>query len=113
MSYEQERYAPSGMIFVCGACGKVAEDRYGIVGFRSRGWDVSCMMNCDLYDRESLVWNEENTRVIEIRADDGASLREQGPRPQDASPPDPMGQSPGGQGSDATSDPAPRQEEIE
>lgn len=87
---DRERYAPSGMIFVCGACGKVAEDRYGIVGFRSRGWDVSCMMNCDLYDRESLVWNEDHTRVTEIRQ---------------------MGQSPGGQGSDATSDPAP--EEIE
>jgi hypothetical protein len=32
-----------GCIWVCGACGKVSQTRYGVGA--DRGWDVSCMMN--------------------------------------------------------------------
>lgn len=40
-----ERCAPEGMIWRCAACGKEAEDLYGMIGSRSRGWDESCMLN--------------------------------------------------------------------
>lgn len=42
--------APEGQIWVCGACGKTSEWRYGFDNnnkncVRSRGWDESCVMN--------------------------------------------------------------------
>jgi hypothetical protein len=40
----EDRRAPDGMIWCCAACGKQAEDRFGIIGERTRGWDASCMM---------------------------------------------------------------------
>lgn len=43
-----ERFAPNGTIWVCGACGKTASDRYGIEGEHSRGWDESCALNAIL-----------------------------------------------------------------
>ena len=39
------RRPPEGHIWRCQACGKTAEDRYGIIGKKSRGWDESCAMN--------------------------------------------------------------------
>lgn len=48
----KDRMAPDGQIWVCGACGKTAEDRYGIEGEHSRGWDESCMLHAVLcYDK--------------------------------------------------------------
>lgn len=41
----ENRRAPEGMIWQCRACGKEAEDLYGMVGWRTRGWDESCMLN--------------------------------------------------------------------
>jgi len=41
----EKRRAPEGMIWQCRACGKQAEDQYGIIGWRSRGWDESCALN--------------------------------------------------------------------
>ena len=41
----EKRRAPEGMIWRCAACGKEAEDLYGMIGARSRGWDESCMLN--------------------------------------------------------------------
>jgi hypothetical protein len=32
-------------VWVCGACGKTSQTRYGGPGLSDRGWDVSCMMN--------------------------------------------------------------------
>lgn len=43
-----DRFAPPGAIWVCGACGKTAKDKYGIEGERSPGWDESCMLNAVL-----------------------------------------------------------------
>jgi len=37
--------APEGQVFVCGACGKTSNDRYGDP---SSGWDESCMLNAVL-----------------------------------------------------------------
>lgn len=47
----EERRAPKGMIWRCSACGKEAEDRYGMIGARSYGWDESCMLNAALRTR--------------------------------------------------------------
>lgn len=44
----KKRRAPAGMIWQCGACGKRAEDQYGIIGWHSYGYDESCMLNCTL-----------------------------------------------------------------
>lgn len=44
----ENRFAPNGAIWVCGACGKTAKDRYGLEGERSYGWDESCMLNAVL-----------------------------------------------------------------
>ena len=41
----EHRRAPEGHIWQCRACGKQAEDSYGIVGSHSRGWDESCALN--------------------------------------------------------------------
>lgn len=49
-----ERRAPPGAIWVCGACGKTAEDQYGIIGDHSRGWDESCMLNAVLVKENSI-----------------------------------------------------------
>lgn len=41
----EKRRSPEGMIWQCRVCGKFAEDQYGLIGWRSSGWDVSCMLN--------------------------------------------------------------------
>lgn len=41
----ENRRAPTGMIWRCQACGKTAEDLYGMIGRRSYGWDESCILN--------------------------------------------------------------------
>lgn len=52
MSDEVE--APKGSIWICGACGKQAKNRY--TGGISRGWDESCMRHSTLCkDDESLI----------------------------------------------------------
>ena len=51
--------APEGTIYVCGACGKTSEDRFGMVGEHSYGWDESCMMNsvlCYVKDEGQELW---------------------------------------------------------
>lgn len=47
------------------ACGKTAEDRFGMEGEASPGWDASCMLNAKLYFRSMLKFSEEG-RVEEI-----------------------------------------------
>lgn len=51
----KERMEPPGAIWVCGACGKSSQDRYGIEGEKSAGWDESCMMNAVLCDEATLI----------------------------------------------------------
>lgn len=51
----EERMAPADGIWVCAACGKTAEDRYGQKGVHSYGWDESCMLNAVLCKREGVV----------------------------------------------------------
>lgn len=41
----ENRRPPAGMIWQCAACGKQAEDLYGMIGWRSGRWDESCMLN--------------------------------------------------------------------
>lgn len=46
----EDRRAPEGKIWQCHACGKKAVDKYGIIGYRSQGWDESCMLNSSLIE---------------------------------------------------------------
>lgn len=55
--------APTGKLYVCCACGKISKDRYGDQKI-SRGWDSSCFLNCDLFDIDKLVI--ENNLVIKV-----------------------------------------------
>jgi hypothetical protein len=41
----ENRRPASGYVWVCGACGKIAADKYGIIGPHSRMYDESCMLN--------------------------------------------------------------------
>lgn len=43
-----DRMAPDGAMWVCGACGKTSDDRYGTDGEHSHGWDESCVLNAVL-----------------------------------------------------------------
>lgn len=49
-----DRRAPEGAIWICGACGKTSEDRFGMVGEHSAGWDESCMLNAVLVKADSV-----------------------------------------------------------
>ncbi len=60
--------APTGQVFVCGACGKRSRDRYGDQAI-SRWWDSSCMLNAILCYEDKLVI-DENGFVVKI-LDDG------------------------------------------
>jgi len=50
MAMTEERKPPEGKIWRCAQCGKMAEDLYGIEGWHSYGYDVSCMLNAKLVD---------------------------------------------------------------
>lgn len=66
---DKERFAPAGMIWVCGACGKVAKDRYGMErGLISPGWDESCALNCSMVDLNHLEWSGD--RVCRVKLAD-------------------------------------------
>lgn len=43
------RFAPDGTTWVCGACGKTSKDRYGD---GKSSWDESCMLNAVLCHAE-------------------------------------------------------------
>lgn len=58
-----DRIAPAGAVWVCGACGKTASDRYGIEGKYDYGWDESCMLNAVLCGETSLVRGDHG-RVV-------------------------------------------------
>jgi hypothetical protein len=61
-----DRRAPEGQLWVCCACGKTAEDRYGFEGEHSHGWDESCMLNARLFDKTRLVYGPHG-RVKEVK----------------------------------------------
>lgn len=67
-------FAPEGKVFVCYACGKMSNDKYGERSINP-GWDVSCVMNCGLEDRRRLVIKKG--RVVKINR-----------KPPDPSPPE-------------------------
>ena len=48
----EDRMAPKGKIWFCPHCKREAEDRYGLRGQKSHGWDESCMLNAILVDAE-------------------------------------------------------------
>ncbi len=66
MSQEEapEQDAPAGSLWVCCACGKTAENRYGMGGRHSPGWDESCMLNSQLFETSRLVWGGRPERIV-------------------------------------------------
>lgn len=58
-----DRFAPDDGIWVCGACGKTATDRYGIEGEHTYGWDESCMLNAVLRKREGITPGDRVTHA--------------------------------------------------
>lgn len=63
-----DNIAPEGKSWVCLACGKVSKDKYG-GATASPGWDVSCMLNSDLFDEDQLVYDETGKRVVMVAGD--------------------------------------------
>ena len=55
--------APEGHVYVCMACGKQSNDKYGFKAI-SYGWDESCMMNAVLHPRSKCII--ENGRVVKM-----------------------------------------------
>jgi hypothetical protein len=51
-------HAPSGQIYVCGACGKTSSTRYGFDKNERQvadpGWDESCMLHAVLCSTEKV-----------------------------------------------------------
>jgi hypothetical protein len=79
-----ERRAPEGTVWECAACGRMAEDRYGLVGQHHRGWDESCRSNA-FPSRNKPNWNAErdflraiapsSPRITVSRTKEGLVLR--------------------------------------
>jgi hypothetical protein len=65
--------APEGQVYVCGACGKMSQDKYGMQRI-SRGWDESCMLNSVLCYTDKLVMNESKSLVLKV--EDGGVVEE-------------------------------------
>jgi len=55
-------FASDDQVFVCGACGKLSNDRYGTKKI-SRGWDESCMMHAVLVHKASMVFDNSGLCV--------------------------------------------------
>ncbi len=69
--------APYDCLFVCLACGKTSEDKYGMEGRHDSGWDESCMLNCELFGKEELVYGP-GTRVAKILTPRDLKLEKEG-----------------------------------
>ena len=70
----QDRQAPDGAIWICGACGRTARNRYDFA-------DASCFLNSALCS-EASVKRDEVGRIIYADAwPDGATLTTPEPRP--------------------------------
>jgi hypothetical protein len=60
-------------IWVCLACGKTSEDRYGNIN-TTPGWDVSCFINSVQAKEDHLVWEDDRVKKIK----DGGIVENEG-----------------------------------
>ena len=58
--------APEGQVFVCTACGKMSQDKYGDQAI-TPGWDESCMLHAVLCHSDSIEYGPTG-RVIAVKA---------------------------------------------
>ena len=58
-----EPLAPTGKIYVCGACGKTSRGLYGLQS--DYGWDESCILNAVVADENKLI-RGAGGRVVQI-----------------------------------------------
>lgn len=56
-------------LFVCLACGKTSKSRYGS---DSHGWDVSCMLNGEVFKKNRLMFDVGRVVKINVSNDCGA-----------------------------------------
>ena len=66
----EDRRAPSGHVWKCGACGKKSADLYGIVGHHSYGWDESCVLNAVAVP----LTPPENSEIANKEQDNGTQV---------------------------------------
>jgi hypothetical protein len=59
--------APEGKVWVCLACGKMSQDVWGEQRI-SQGWDVSCTINCGLFNKRDLEIRDG--RVVRINREE-------------------------------------------
>lgn len=57
--------ALKGQVWVCLACGKMSQDRYGELKI-SPGWDESCMLNSKLCYEDKLVIDPDRKLVLSV-----------------------------------------------
>jgi len=69
MLNKESRIAPKGKAWVCLACGKTSKDCYGTKFPKetSRGWDESCVLNAQLFDKDKLVFDIDSGRVTQVK----------------------------------------------
>lgn len=60
------KVAPTGYVYICGACGKRSRDIYGDQAI-DRGWDVSCFIN-------SSIVSEHEAEELRARMKDAPKL---------------------------------------
>ncbi len=63
-------------VYVCLACGKMSNDKAGYDTI-SWGWDISCMMNSEEFNKEDLVIDERTGRVTKINNGDSDETTKQ------------------------------------
>jgi hypothetical protein len=70
------RFAPSGTLWICGACGKTHTDQYGDEGEGSRGWDESCMLNAVLCHADEIKPGDRVRSARALTDEEIAALKE-------------------------------------
>jgi hypothetical protein len=58
-----ETKAPQGAVWVCPACGKTSDDKFGEGKNVMHGWDVSCSMHAILCKDDDTLKRGEDGRV--------------------------------------------------
>jgi len=59
-----DRTAADDEVFVCLACGKTSRTKYGFDGTADPGWDESCMLNCQKFKKDQVVYQGRKLRRI-------------------------------------------------
>jgi hypothetical protein len=75
MAEKSERIAKPGQLWLCGACGRLSEDRFGLVGWHTHGWDEACALNSILVsstdkDGKAMIGHKPEERYLRRKPPD-------------------------------------------